>query len=56
MRHFGYLTAGQDDSLFDHVPQPFGRDSDRQTLAAIVALALLAYFLRRWWIRRKQEH
>ena len=30
MRHFGYLATGQDESLFAHVPQPFGRDSDRQ--------------------------
>jgi citrate lyase beta subunit len=33
VRHFGYLTSAQDESLFDHVPQPFGRDSDRETLA-----------------------
>jgi len=33
VRHFGYLTAGQDESLFDHVPQDFESDSDRRTLA-----------------------
>ena len=40
MRHFGYLTTGQDESLFDHVPQPFGRDSDRQTLAIALGATL----------------
>lgn len=40
MRHFGYLTAGQDESLFDHVPQPFGRDSDRRTLAMALGATL----------------
>ncbi len=33
MRHFGYLTAGQDEWLFDRPPVPFSRDSDRLTLA-----------------------
>ena len=33
VRHFGYLTPGQDDSLFDLVPQPFVRESDREMLA-----------------------
>jgi citrate lyase beta subunit len=40
VRHFGYLTAGQDESLFYHVPQPFGRDSDRQTLAMALGATL----------------
>jgi citrate lyase beta subunit len=40
VRHFGYLTAGQDESLFDHVPQPFGRDSERATLAMALGATL----------------
>ena len=40
MRHFGYLTAGQDASLFAHVPQPFGRESDRGTLAMALGATL----------------
>ncbi len=40
MRHFGYLTTGQDQSLFDHVPQPFDRDSDRGTLAMALGATL----------------
>ncbi len=40
MRHFGYLTTGQDESLFDHVPQPFDRDSDRRMLAMALGATL----------------
>ena len=40
MRHFGYLTTGQDKSLFDRVPQPFGRDSDRRMLATALGATL----------------
>ncbi len=40
MRHFGYLAAGQDASLFAHVPQSFGRDSDRGTLAMALGATL----------------
>lgn len=40
MRHFGYLTAGQAESLFSHVPQPFCRDSDRQSLAMALGATL----------------
>jgi citrate lyase beta subunit len=40
VRHFGYLTAGQDESLFSRVPQPFGRDSDRLTLAMALGATL----------------
>lgn len=40
MRHFGYLTAAQDQSLFDHVPQRFSRSSDRDTLALALGATL----------------
>ena len=40
MRHFGYLTAAQDESLFDRVPQPFGRSSDRGILALALGATL----------------
>jgi len=40
VRHFGYLTAGQDESLFTRVPEPFGRDSDRLTLATALGATL----------------
>ena len=40
MRHFGYLTAAQDESLFDHVPQHFWRDSERETLALALGATL----------------
>jgi citrate lyase beta subunit len=40
VRHFGYLTAGQDESLFDRVPQDFERDSDRRTLAVALGATL----------------
>jgi len=40
VRHFGYLTAGQDESLFDHVPQDFERDSDRRILAVALGATL----------------
>jgi citrate lyase beta subunit len=40
VRHFGYLTAAQDESLFDRVPQPFGRDSGRATLAIALGATL----------------
>ncbi|HEX2322701.1 MAG TPA: HpcH/HpaI aldolase/citrate lyase family protein [Streptosporangiaceae bacterium] len=40
MRHFGYLTAGQDESLFAHAPQPFDRDSERGTLAMALGATL----------------
>ena len=40
MRHFGYLTAGQDESLFARAPGQFGRDSDRSTLAAALGATL----------------
>ena len=40
VRHFGYLTRGQDQSLFDRVPQPFGRESDRETLAMALGATL----------------
>jgi len=40
VRHFGYLTTGQDESLFDHVPQPFDRDSDRRMLAMALGATL----------------
>lgn len=40
MRHFGYLTAGQDAWLFDRAPEPFGRDSDHRTLATALGATL----------------
>jgi len=40
VRHFGYLTAGQDESLFDHAPRPFDRASDRATLATALGATL----------------
>ena len=40
MRHFGYLTAGQDESLFEHAPQPFSRCSARATLAMALGATL----------------
>jgi citrate lyase beta subunit len=40
VRHFGYLTAGQDESLFDRVPRPFGGNSDRRTLAVALGATL----------------
>lgn len=40
MRHFGYLTAGQDEWLFDRPPEPFSRDSDRLTLATALGATL----------------
>jgi citrate lyase beta subunit len=40
VRHFGYLTPGQDESLFDRVPQPFGRESDRESLAMALGATL----------------
>jgi citrate lyase beta subunit len=40
VRHFGYLTAGQDESLFDHVPEPFGAGSERGTLAMALGATL----------------
>lgn len=40
MRHFGYLTAGQDESLFEYVPQPFGAGSERGTLAMALGATL----------------
>jgi citrate lyase beta subunit len=40
MRHFGYLTAGQDEWLFDRAPEPFRRDSDHRTLATALGATL----------------
>ena len=40
MRHFGYLTAGQDEWLFDRAPEPFSRDSDHRTLATALGATL----------------
>lgn len=40
MRHFGYLTAGQDEWLFDRAPELFSRDSDRGTLAMALGATL----------------
>jgi citrate lyase beta subunit len=40
VRHFGYLTAGQDESLFEHAPQPFGAGSERGTLAMSLGATL----------------
>ncbi len=40
MRHFGYLTAGQDEWLFDRAPEPFSRDSDHRTLAMALGATL----------------
>lgn len=40
MRHFGYLTPGQDRSLFAHAPQTFDRNSDRGTLAMALGATL----------------
>jgi citrate lyase beta subunit len=40
VRHFGYLTAGQDRSLFAHAPETFDRDSDRGTLAMALGATL----------------
>jgi len=40
VRHFGYLTARQNESLFSHLPQPFGRDSDARTLAMALGATL----------------
>jgi citrate lyase beta subunit len=40
VRHFGYLTAGQDEWLFDRPPEPFSRDSDRLTLATALGATL----------------
>jgi citrate lyase beta subunit len=40
VRHFGYLTAGQDRSLFAHAPQTFDRNSERSTLAMALGATL----------------
>jgi citrate lyase beta subunit len=40
VRHFGYLTAGQDEWLFDRAPELFSRDSDRGTLAMALGATL----------------
>jgi len=40
VRHFGYLTAGQDEWLFDRAPDRFSRDSDRRTLAMALGATL----------------
>jgi citrate lyase beta subunit len=40
VRHFGYLTPGQDESLFDQVPQPFCRGSGRDRLAVALGATL----------------
>lgn len=40
MRHFGYLTSGQDDALFACVPQPFTSSTDRRTLAVTLGATL----------------
>lgn len=40
MRHFGYLTDGQDESLFARLPEQFDRDSDRATLAMALGATL----------------
>jgi citrate lyase beta subunit len=40
VRHFGYLTAGQDASLFASAPQPFDRNSERSTLAMALGATL----------------
>ncbi len=40
VRHFGYLTAGQDESLFARAPQPFDRGSERGTLAMALGATL----------------
>jgi citrate lyase beta subunit len=40
VRHFGYLTAGQDAALFERVPQQFGPGSGRSTLAIALGATL----------------
>jgi citrate lyase beta subunit len=40
VRHFGYLTAGQDSSLFARAPQPFSQASDRDVLAMALGATL----------------
>ncbi|MGN6682345.1 MAG: HpcH/HpaI aldolase/citrate lyase family protein [Streptosporangiaceae bacterium] len=52
MRHFGYLTAGQDQSLFTHAPQPFDRTSDRGTLAMALGATLYSPGTTRDYARR----
>ncbi|HEX9063804.1 MAG TPA: HpcH/HpaI aldolase/citrate lyase family protein [Streptosporangiaceae bacterium] len=52
MRHFGYLTAAQDHSLFEHVPQPFARDSPRETLALALGATLYSPGTRADYARR----
>ena len=52
MRHFGYLTAGQDQSLFAHAPQPFDRTSDRGTLAMALGATLYSPGTTRDYARR----
>ncbi|HEX5188112.1 MAG TPA: HpcH/HpaI aldolase/citrate lyase family protein [Streptosporangiaceae bacterium] len=52
MRHFGYLTAGQDESLFARAPQPFDRDSERGTLAMALGATLYSPGTTRDYARR----
>jgi len=52
VRHFGYLTAGQDQSLFAHAPQPFDRTSDRGTLAMALGATLYSPGTTRDYARR----
>src|ERR1017187_1558561 len=40
VRHFGYLTAGQDESLFARAPEPFGQGSGRDVLAMALGATL----------------
>ena len=40
MRHFGYLTADQDESLFARAPEPFGQGSGRDVLAMALGATL----------------
>ncbi|MDR2988089.1 MAG: HpcH/HpaI aldolase/citrate lyase family protein, partial [Nocardiopsaceae bacterium] len=52
MRHFGYLTAGQDQSLFAHAPQSFDRNSDRGTLGMALGATLYSPGTMRDYARR----
>jgi citrate lyase beta subunit len=52
VRHFGYLTAGQDQSLFAHAPQPFDRTSERSTLGMALGATLYSPGTTREYARR----
>jgi len=52
VRHFGYLTAGQDQSLFAQAPQPFDKNSDRGTLAMALGATLYSPGTTRDYARR----